>query len=91
MVGMGKAALNGILIRNAEALELAQKVTTVIFDKTGTLTKGQPEVVNFDMMSGLELKQILKDTEVNADKKNIMIKVKEGERVMCGETVIAEY
>jgi len=73
MVGMGKAALNGILIRNAEALELAQKVTTVIFDKTGTLTKGQPEVVNFDMMSGLELKQILKDTEVNADKKNIMI------------------
>jgi len=44
MVSVGKGAENGILIKNAEALEVANKITTVIFDKTGTLTKGKPEV-----------------------------------------------
>jgi Cu+-exporting ATPase len=47
MVGMGKGALNGILIRNGEAIQLAQKIDTVVFDKTGTITKGSPEVVKF--------------------------------------------
>jgi Cu+-exporting ATPase len=45
-VGVGRGAELGILIRNGEALELAEKVTTVIFDKTGTLTKGKPEVTD---------------------------------------------
>jgi P-type Cu+ transporter len=45
-VGVGRGAELGILIRNGEALEVAEKVTTVIFDKTGTLTKGRPEVTD---------------------------------------------
>jgi len=44
MVGVGAAARAGILIRNAAALEGAQKLDTLVLDKTGTLTKGQPEV-----------------------------------------------
>ncbi len=46
MVGVGKGAEQGILIRNAEGLEIAHKINTVIFDKTGTLTKGKPEVTD---------------------------------------------
>ncbi len=44
IVGSGLGASNGILIRNGESLEIAQKITTVIFDKTGTLTEGKPAV-----------------------------------------------
>ena len=44
MVGTGKAAENGILIRGAEALETARAITTVVLDKTGTITRGKPDV-----------------------------------------------
>ena len=46
MVGTGKGAENGILIRSAEALERAHKITTVLMDKTGTMTQGQPRVTD---------------------------------------------
>jgi Cu+-exporting ATPase len=45
-VGVGRGAELGILIRNGEALEVSEKITTIIFDKTGTLTTGRPEVTD---------------------------------------------
>ncbi len=45
-VGVGRGAELGILIKNGEALEVSEKVTTVVFDKTGTLTRGRPEVTD---------------------------------------------
>lgn len=47
IVGTGKGAQEGILIKNAEGLEKAEKINVLCFDKTGTLTEGQPEVLNF--------------------------------------------
>ena len=46
VVGVGKGAENGILIKDAESLELAHKINTIIFDKTGTLTEGKPRVTD---------------------------------------------
>ena len=46
MVGVGRAAQAGILIKNAEAIEITEKVTHLVIDKTGTLTAGKPEVVS---------------------------------------------
>src|SRR5690606_24248699 len=44
MVGVGKGAENGILIKDAESLELAKNVNAIVLDKTGTITEGRPEV-----------------------------------------------
>ena len=52
MVGTGAAARHGILIKDAEALEIAHRVSVVAFDKTGTLTEGRPELVAFEPATG---------------------------------------
>lgn len=53
MVGTGKGAENGILIKDGEALETAHKIDMVIFDKTGTITKGKPEVTDIRTIGNL--------------------------------------
>ncbi len=60
MVGTGKAARNGILIKDAQALELAYKTKIIVFDKTGTLTKGQPEVTDFVALKDFRESEIFK-------------------------------
>ncbi len=59
MVGTGLGAKNGILFKNASALEDATKLDVVIFDKTGTLTMGKPEVVDLVMADGATEDQLL--------------------------------
>ena len=59
MVGVGKGAENGILIKSGEALETAHKLQAVVFDKTGTLTKGEPEVTDIIATNVLSEEQLL--------------------------------
>lgn len=54
MVGTGRGAERGILIKDAQSLEIAHKINTVIFDKTGTLTQGRPIVTDFKYMDDVE-------------------------------------
>jgi Cu+-exporting ATPase len=55
MVGTGKGAENGILIRGGESLETAHKINSIVFDKTGTLTKGEPVVTDIIVGAGYDL------------------------------------
>ncbi len=60
MVGVGRGALDGVLIKDAEALELMEKVDTLMIDKTGTLTDGKPKVQRIVAASGFDEPQVLR-------------------------------
>ena len=60
MVGVGRGAQEGVLVKNAEALERLEKVTTLVVDKTGTLTEGNPRLVDVLPESGFEGKAFLR-------------------------------
>ena len=60
MVGVGRAARAGILIRNAQALEAAEKIDVLVLDKTGTLTRGEPEVTDVVPASGADEAALLR-------------------------------
>ncbi len=60
MVGVGRGAQIGVLIKNAEALERMEKVDTLVVDKTGTLTEGKPEVVAIATAEGFEENDVLR-------------------------------
>ena len=81
MVGTGKSANAGILFRTAEALEIAQKVDTVVLDKTGTITRGHPEVSSIHLIG------------MHADEKKVIklaASVEAGSEHPLGEAIVAE-
>ncbi|MCO5224617.1 MAG: heavy metal translocating P-type ATPase [Thermomicrobiales bacterium] len=59
MVGTGKAAENGILVRGGDALEVVRRINTVVLDKTGTLTRGKPEVTSIKLVGDLDEAAVL--------------------------------
>jgi len=59
MVGIGRGAQAGVLIRNAEAIEVIEKVTTVVVDKTGTLTEGKPHLTQILPVNGVSEDELL--------------------------------
>ncbi len=106
MVGTGKGAENGILIKNAESLETAHKITTIVFDKTGTLTKGKPQVTDLISLNGKKESEIIKliataekDSEhplaqailQKAKEHNIPIHKPEHFESISGKGIIAQY
>ena len=60
MVGVGRGAHSGILIRDAEALERFERIDTIVLDKTGTLTEGKPRVVSIVAAAGIEENELLR-------------------------------
>jgi Cu+-exporting ATPase len=62
MVGTGRGAEAGVLIRSAEALEIFERITTVVVDKTGTLTEGRPQLVTIEPVKSVNAKTLLRLT-----------------------------
>jgi Cu+-exporting ATPase len=104
-VGMGKGAELGILIKNSEALEIADKIAVVVFDKTGTLTKGKPEVTDIIAFNGSEA-EVLRIAAIaerrsehplgeaiirKAERDGIAVEEPERFEAIPGEGVIAYY
>lgn len=67
MVGVGKGAENGILIKDAESLELAKKVNAIVLDKTGTITEGRPQVTGIKWLTNDATKGILVSIEKQSE------------------------
>ncbi len=60
VVGVGQGAQEGVLVKNAEALERLEKVTTLVVDKTGTLTEGKPKLINVLPAGGFDTTEFLR-------------------------------
>lgn len=60
MVGTGRGAAAGVLVKNAEALEILENVDTLVFDKTGTLTEGKPRLVSIQAVDGQDESELLR-------------------------------
>ena len=60
MVATGRGAMSGVLIKNAEVLEIMEKVDTIVVDKTGTLTEGKPKVVKLHVEDGFDKDEVLR-------------------------------
>ena len=60
MVGVGRGAQEGVLVKNAEALERLEKITTLVVDKTGTLTQGKPKLMDVLPINGFDAKEFLR-------------------------------
>jgi len=60
MVGVGRGAQEGVLVKNAEALERLEKVTTLVVDKTGTLTEGKPKLIDVLPTGGFDAKEFVR-------------------------------
>lgn len=81
MVGIGKGAENGILIKDAESLELAHKVNAVVLDKTGTITNGNPELTNI----------LWEDQEETEENKTLLFQIERLSEHPLAESVIKYY
>ncbi len=85
MVGTGKGAESGILLRSGEALERAGKVDTVVLDKTGTITKGQPVVTDIILLNGNGHR-----AEEEAELLRLAASVEKASEHPLGEAIVAE-
>lgn len=83
MVGTGKGAEHGILIKDAESLEIAHKIQTIIFDKTGTLTNGKPEVTDIIVTS--DKGQVTRD-----DLLRVAASIEKGSEHSLAEAIVKE-
>jgi len=82
LVGTGKGAQEGILYKNAEALEKMQKIDYIIFDKTGTLTKGEPVVQNFSSEEILKIAAALESKSEHPLAKAVLLKSQQYKMVL---------
>src|SRR5699024_6001999 len=80
MVGTGKGAENGILIKGGEALESTHKINTIVFDKTGTITEGKPVVTDIMTNGNISLDELLK----------IAASAEKGSEHPLGEAIVRE-
>jgi Cu2+-exporting ATPase len=85
MVGIGRGAENGILIKDAEALEYGYKVDTIVLDKTGTITEGKPEVTSLNW----DIQQI--DTAIVEKYKQVFLAMEQSSEHPLAAAIVAEF
>ncbi len=94
MAGVGKAAEYGILIRNADALEKAAKITTIVLDKTGTITEGRPrvtDIVTFENADKLQVLSIAASLEVGSEHPLADAIVNAAKKADCALSTISQF